>query len=343
MGKQRGKTMEIDANIPPCPLGDVPGIASQAEALGFGTLWSSETQHDPFLPLGLVAEHSEHMHFGTAIAVGFARGPGTLAYTAWDLAQYSGGRFILGLGTQVRPHIERRFGMPWPASPVGKLRELIQAIRAYWVAWQSGEPLSFHGEYFRLNLMTPFFNPGPIEHPEIPIYIAGVNKGLCRLAGEAADGLIAHPYHSERYLREVVLPSIAEGAERVGRQADQIQLFVTALTIVEPGDEDFVRQQVAFYASTPTYRPVMALHGWGEIADQLRDLSRQQAWGGMTDLVTDEMLNTFAIQASPDALASALEERYKDLADRLALYMPFYPGQRDAFWRNLVGRMRSSS
>jgi probable F420-dependent oxidoreductase len=335
--------VEIDANLPPCPLSDVPGIAKQAEDFGFSTLWSSETQHDPFLPLSLMAEHSSQMQFGTAIAVGFARSPGTLAYTAWDLANYSGGRFILGLGTQVRSHIERRFGMPWPESPVGKFREQIHAIRAYWTAWQSGAPLSFHGDYYRLNLMTPFFNPGPIENPEIPIYIAGVNKGLCRLAGEAADGLIAHPYHSESYLREVVFPAIEEGAERAGRRAEQIQLFVTALTIVEPGDEDFVRQQVAFYASTPSYRPVMALHGWGEIADQLRDLSRQQAWGGMTDLITDEMLDTFAVRSSPDTLASALQERYGGLADRLALYMPFYPGSRDAFWRNLVGRLRGSS
>jgi probable F420-dependent oxidoreductase len=335
--------MEIDANLPPCPLGDVPDIASQAEALGFNTLWSSETQHDPFLPLSLIAEHSTHMRFGTAIAVGFARSPGTIAYSAWDLAQYSEGRFILGLGTQVRPHIERRFGMPWPESPVGKLRELIHAIRAYWTAWQSGEPLSFHGEYFRLNLMTPFFNPGPMDHPEIPIYIAGVNKGLCRLAGEAADGLIAHPYHSERYLREVVLPAVEDGAELGGRQPDQIKLFVTALAIVENGDEDFVRQQVAFYASTPSYRPVMALHGWGEIADQLRDLSRRQAWGGMTDLITDEMLSTFAVRASPETLASALQTRYEGLADRLALYMPFYPGLRDAFWSNLVGSFRRRS
>lgn len=335
--------MEIDANLPPCPLGEVPGITNHAESLGFRALWSSETQHDPFLPLSLVAEHSEHMRFGTAIAVGFARSPGTLAYTAWDLAQYSKGRFILGLGTQVRPHIERRFGMPWPESPVGKMRELIHAIRAYWKAWQSGDPLSFQGEYFRLNLMTPFFNPGPIEHPEIPIYIAGVNKGLCRLAGEAADGLIAHPYHSERYLREIVLPAIAEGAERADRKAEQIQLFVTAFTIVEPGDEDYVRQQVAFYASTPSYRPVMEIHGWGEIADQLRELSRQQAWGGMTELISDEMLNTFAVKASPDTLAPALQERYGGLADRLALYMPFYPGQLDTFWRNLVERMKKSS
>ena len=204
--------MYLDASLPPVSLKDVPAIAVAAERMGFDALWSTETTHDPFLPGALVAEHTQRLYFGTAVAIAFARSPATLAYTAWDLAQASSGRFILGLGTQVKAHVERRFGMPWPASVVGKLREQIAAIRAFWQTWQSGERLNFRGEYYKLTLMSPFFNPGPIPYPEVPIYLAGVNSGLARLAGECAAGFHAHPFHSPRYLREIVLPAIEQGA-----------------------------------------------------------------------------------------------------------------------------------
>lgn len=331
--------MKFDAGIPPIPLDRVPSLTEAAEAIGFDALWASETQHDPFLSLCLVCEHSNRMHFGTAVAIAFARSPGTLAYTAWDLAQASGGRFILGLGTQVRAHIERRFGMPWPHSPVGKLREQIQAIRALWATWQTGERLNFRGESYRLSLMTPFFNPGPIDHPQIPIYIAGVNIGLGRLAGEIADGFIAHPYHSAHYLRDVIRPAIAEGAERAGRSAHQIPLTVSAMIVTEPEQRDVMRAQIAFYASTPTYRPVMALHGWGETADRLQSLARNQSWAEMASLIDDEMLETFAVVATEQELAKALKQKYSGLVDRLSLYLPFTPGQRDDFWRQLVAGM----
>ena len=204
--------MRLDALLPPASLTSLPELARSAEAAGFDALWSTETQHDPFLPLALAAEHTQRINLGTAIAVAFARSPAVLAYTAWDLADASHGRFILGLGTQVKAHVERRFGMPWPDSPVGKLRDLIQAMRALWRAWQEGERLNHRGPYHKLTLMTPFFNPGPIEYPSIPVYIAGVNSALCRLAGELADGFLAHPYHSADYLRQVVRPEIDAGA-----------------------------------------------------------------------------------------------------------------------------------
>jgi probable F420-dependent oxidoreductase len=280
--------MKFDATIPPTSLREIPQLVRAAEEIGFDALWATETQHDPFLPLALVAEHSQRLNFGTAIAIGFARSPATLAYTAWDLSQASGGRFILGLGTQVRAHIERRFGMPWPRSPVGKLRELIGAVRALWSTWQTGEKLTFRGEYFKLSLMSPFFNPGPIDHPEIPIYIAGVNTGLCRLAGEVADGFHVHPFHSERYLREVVHPAITEGAVRADRSAKEVRVSVTVLTADSYDMADFVRSQIAFYASTPSYRPVMTHHGWGEVADQLGELARRQQWGEMPGLINEE-------------------------------------------------------
>jgi probable F420-dependent oxidoreductase len=334
--------MLLDANLPPVTLHQIPALAQAAESIGFSALWSTETLHDPFLPLGLIAEHSQRLHFGTAVAVAFARSPATLAYTAWDLADSSRGRFILGLGTQVRAHIVRRFGMPWPDSPAGKLREMIGAIRALWEAWQEGGSLNFQGEHYNLNLMTPFFNPGPIDHPHVPIYIAGVNTGLCRLAGEVADGMLAHPYHSVRYLQEVVRPAVAAGAARAGRDPALIQVAVTALVATTQDEAEFARSQIAFYASTPSYRPVMALHGWGEVADQLRALARGGEWGEMGGLITDEMLHTFAVVAPEQELAATLRRRYAGLADRLSLYLPFSPGERDNFWRNLAAELQDA-
>ena len=334
--------MLLDANLPPVTLHQIPALAQAAESIGFSALWSTETLHDPFLPLGLIAEHSQRLHFGTAVAVAFARSPATLAYTAWDLADSSRGRFILGLGTQVRAHIVRRFGMPWPDSPAGKLREMIGAIRALWEAWQEGGSLDFQGEHYNLNLMTPFFNPGPIDHPQVPIYIAGVNTGLCRLAGEVADGMLAHPYHSVRYLQEVVRPAVAAGAARAGRDPALIHVAVTALVATTQDEAEFARSQIAFYASTPSYRPVMALHGWGEVADQLRALARGGEWGEMGGRITDEMLHTFAVVAPEDELAATLRRRYAGLADRLSLYLPFSPGERDNFWRNLAAELQDA-
>jgi len=334
--------MLLDATLPPASLRTLPDLARAAEAAGFDALWSTETQHDPFLPLALAAEHTQSIHLGTAIAVAFARSPAVLAYTAWDLADASHGRFILGLGTQVRAHIERRFGMPWPDSPAGKLRDQISALRALWRAWQDGERLNHRGPYHKLTLMTPFFNPGPIEYPAIPIYIAGVNPALCRLAGEVADGFLAHPYHSADYLRQVVRPALDAGAARAGRAPESIRLSVTALAATDDAEAEFARSQIAFYASTPTYRPVMAHHGWGEVADRLRELARRAAWGEMGELVSDEMLATFAVVAPESELPAALLERYAGLADRLSLYTPFAPGTRDAVWRRLAADMHAA-
>jgi probable F420-dependent oxidoreductase len=328
--------MYLDASLPPVPLKEVPGIAEAAERMGFDALWSTETIHDPFLPGALIAEHTQRMRFGTAVAIAFARSPATLAYTAWDLAQVSGGRFILGLGTQVKAHIERRFGMPWPESVVGKLREQVAAIRAFWQAWQNGERLNFRGEYYKLTLMSPFFNPGPIQYPAVPIYLAGVNPGLARLAGECADGFHAHPFHSPRYLKEVVIPAIEQGATKAGRQRAGICISTTVFVVTRPEEESFVRAQIAFYASTPSYRGVMALHGWQEVAENLSALAGRGAWGDMPALISDEMMHTFALVAPAGELSPALAERYQDLVDRLALYIPFQPGERDAFWMTLL-------
>ncbi|NIM95493.1 MAG: TIGR03617 family F420-dependent LLM class oxidoreductase [Anaerolineales bacterium] len=335
--------MKFDAVIPPTTLRAIPEIAESAEKVGFDALWSTETQHDPFLPLALIAEHSQKLELGTAVAIAFARNPANLAYTSWDLAQASGGRFILGLGTQVKAHIERRFGMSWPESPVGKLREQINAVRAIWDTWQHGEKLNFRGVYHKHTIMTPFFNPGPIQHPEIPIYIAGVNTGLCRLAGELADGFHIHPFHSVRYLQDIVIPAIIEGTVRSDRSRSEIQLSASVMAATDEGEMEFVRSQISFYASTPSYRAVMEVHGWGEVADELRALSRRGEWVEMASLITDEMLSTFAVIADEDDLASELRSRYGSLIDRITLYHPFVPGERDSFWSRIGDELRSSA
>ncbi|HEX9028653.1 MAG TPA: TIGR03617 family F420-dependent LLM class oxidoreductase [Anaerolineales bacterium] len=332
--------MLLDASLPPVPLSAVPEMAQAAEAMGFDALWSTETVHDPFLPGALIGEHTRKLHFGTAVAIAFARSPATLAYTAWDLAQASGGRFILGLGTQVKAHVERRFGMPWPESVVGKLREQLSAIRAFWHTWQTGEALNYRGEYYKLTLMSPFFNPGPIDHPDIPIYIAGVNSGLARLAGEAANGFHVHPFHTPRYLSEVLMPALEEGAAKAGRIRTDIQVSVSAFVVTSPEEDLFVRAQIAFYASTPSYRPVMALHGWEEIAERLSGLAARGQWGEMPALISPDMLEAFAVVTDPGSLPDALMDRYHDRADRLTLYVPFVPGERDPFWKSFLNASR---
>lgn len=328
--------MLIDATLPPVSLSAIPALARAAEDMGFNTLWSTETMHDPFLPAALIAEHTHTLGFGTAVAIAFARSPANLAYTAWDLAQASNGRFILGLGTQVKAHIERRFGMTWPESVVGKLREQIEAVRAFWNTWQTNQPLSYRSEHYKLNLMSPFFNPGPIKHPQIPIYIAGVNTGLARLAGETAQGFHAHPFHTIRYLREVILPAITLGVAKAGRQRDDVKVSTSAFVVTSPEEEAFVRAQIAFYASTPSYRPVMELHGWMDTAMQLSSLAARGAWADMAGMINDEMLSEFAVIASDSELPSALLERYQGVVDRLGLYIPFVAGERDEFWKHLL-------
>jgi probable F420-dependent oxidoreductase len=334
--------MKFDAILPPTGLKDIPAIAKAAEGMGFDALWTQETQHDPFLPCPLIAEHTTNLHFGTAIAVSFARSPANLAYTAWDLAAQSGGRFILGLGTQVKAHIERRFGQPWPESVTGKLREQIEVIRAFWDCWQNGTRLNYRGEYYKITLMSPFFQPAPLHLEEdrmeglIPIYVAGVNTGLAKLAGELCEGFHAHPFHSARYLQEVILPAIKEGAAMGGRQREALSISVTAFVATTPEERDFARAQVAFYASTPSYRPVMDLHGWAGVAERLSAHAARGEWAEMPVLITDEMLDEFCLVTDEDTLADALKKRYSGIADRLTLYTPFLPVANDERWMQLV-------
>jgi len=333
--------MKLDAALPLVTLKEIPAIAEAAQEVGFDALWTQETQHNPFLPCPLIAEHSSTMKFGTAIAVSFARSPADMAYTAWDLSAQSGGRFILGLGTQVKAHIERRFGMQWPESVTGKLREQIQVMRAFWDCWQNGTKLNFRGEYYKATLMSPFFNPGAIEHPDIPIYIAGVNTGLAKLAGELCDGFHAHPFNSPRYMKEAMLPAIEEGAKKANRKREDVAVSMTPFIATSPEEESFARMQLAFYASTPSYHSVMNLYGWNETAQQLSGFAAKGEWHEMPMLITDEMLNEFCVITTQENLAKDLKARFEGIADRITLYTPFIPKEKDDWWKALVKEFNS--
>jgi probable F420-dependent oxidoreductase len=327
-------------------LKEIDRTARAADDLGFAGLWTSETKHDAFLPLAIAANETQAVELGTSVAIAFSRSPMETAQTAWDLQTLSDGRFLLGLGTQVKAHITRRFSMPWDR-PAARLREYILALRAIWESFQTGEALRFEGEFYRHTLMTPFFDPGPIDHPEIPIYIAGVNTRLSRLAGEICDGFHVHPFHSPEYVRQTVKPAIAEGAEGAGRDPEQVTLATSAFVIVT-GDEDAaaeqresVRAQISFYASTPTYRTVLEAHGWEEVGERLGTMAREKQWREMPALITDEMISAFAVEATPGEIGPALKDRYEGLIDRVALYLPFVPGERDEFWRTVVESTRA--
>lgn len=333
--------MKFDANLLVHDLSETAALARFADDAGFDGIWTFETAHDPFLPLTLAAEHSRRLSLGTSIAVAFARSPAVLAYTAWDMARFSRGRFILGLGTQVKGHNERRFGVKWE-KPVEKMHEVILAVRAFWDCWRNGSPLNFRGEFFTLTLMTPFFTPLAHEYDRIPIYLAGVNRRLCQLAGELCEGFHAHPLHTVRYLREIVFPNIEQGLARSARSRHAIELSSSLFVIPtdDPvraaGYESEIRRQIAFYASTPAYRPVFELEGWGEVADRLKLLAARGRWHDMPSLISDEMLERFALRGTWADLPGKVFTKYDGLLDRVSYYFPIVAGRNEADWRATV-------
>jgi probable F420-dependent oxidoreductase len=341
--------MKLDAllAVDAAQMRDAAAIARAADTIGFAGLWSVETKHNSFFPLLIAAEHSARVELGTAVAIAFPRSPMVTAQIAWDLQALSGGRFILGLGTQVRAHIERRYGMAWEP-PIAKLRDYIGALRAIWSAWQGGAKLDYHSRFYTHTLMTPFFNPGPIAEPRVPIYIAGVNEGLARLAGELCEGFHVHPFHSVRYVNEIVRPQVAAGAERAGRGLADVVLASSVFVITGENEaalenmRRMARQQIAFYASTPTYRVVLAVHGWQDAGEQLSRLAAAKRWDEMGAVITDEMLEVFAVQAPLDRLGQTLRARYDGVLDRVACYLPFVPGAWDDIWRNVVAAVHGS-
>ena len=335
--------MKLDTALAAATLRDVPEAARVAEEAGFDGVWTAETGHDPYLPIAIAAEHTSRVKLGTSIAVAFPRSPLAHAMTAWDLQALSGGRFMLGLGTQVRAHNERRFGVKWE-KPGPRMREMIQMIRAVWDTFQNGTRPSFKGEFYEFTLMTPFFNGGPIEHPSIPIYIAGVNEYMCRLAGELCDGFHVHPFHSVKYLTEVILPNIRAGAAKAGRDASKCKLSSSAFVIIgddeneQKGMKGLAKQQLSFYASTPAYKPVLEAHGWGDTQAKLNEKARAGDWGGMAELITDEMLDAYATTGTWDDIAAKLQKKYDGLLDRIAFYFPYRKGDQieTARWAKVI-------
>jgi len=305
--------------------------AAELETSGYSGAWSLEGPHDPFLPLAVAAASTREIELGTAIAVAFARNPMLLANIGWDLQTLSRGRFVLGLGSQIRPHITKRFSMEW-SRPAARMREMVQAVRAIWDCWQHGRPLRFRGEFYRHTLMTPMFAPEASDLGDTgppPIYLAGVGPLMTEVAGEVCDGFLCHPFTTEKYLREVTLPALERGRASAGiASMDGYEIAGPSFVVTGETDEEIesskalTRQQIAFYGSTPAYRPVLEVHGWGDLQTDLNTLSKRGQWVEMGDLIDDEVLHTFAVVAVPEEIAPELGRRYADIISRISFYVP---------------------
>ncbi|MDL9948591.1 TIGR03617 family F420-dependent LLM class oxidoreductase [Gordonia sp. ABSL11-1] len=310
------------------PIEDGAAQARRCESEGFQTLWTGESKHDPFLRCLLAADATDRLRVGTAVAIAFGRSPLTVATTAYDLARYTKGRFVLGLGSQVKPHIERRFSMPW-SKPAARMREYVQALHAIWDSWDNDTEMSFDGEFYTHTLMPPFFRPPRHEFGRPEVFVAAVGERMSEVAGEVCDGLFFHPFNTRRYLQSVTLPAIMRGRDRAGRSGEGIALCGPVLTATGRTDAELdsaiagVRHQIAFYASTPAYRAVLDLHGWGDIAPELTAMTKAGRWTELGTLVDDEMLRTFAVVGGPDEVASELIDRYGDLAHSISFSAPY--------------------
>ncbi len=294
------------------------------EAKGYAGAFTFEGQHDPFFPLLLAARASERIELYTAVAIGFSRNPMILANIGWDLQQLSKGRFILGLGTQIKAHIERRFSMPW-SHPAARMREMVLATKEIWRCWQTRERLDFRGEFYQHTLMTPVFSPSPSEYPAPPIFLAGVGPRMTEVAGEVADGFFVHPFGTRDSLRQLTLPALERGLERSGRSLAAIETSAQLMICSGTSDEEIDRirastkQQIAFYGSTPAYRPILEVHGWGELERDLNRMSKEGKWTEMAGLISDEILEAVAVCAPMKDVAQKIRERCDGKIDRVSL------------------------
>lgn len=339
--------MKVDAGTYQ-PTVDAAGAAAvQAEADGYDGWWAFETQIDPFLACAIAAERTETVDIGTSIVVAFARNPMTVALQANDVQVLSGGRFTLGLGSQIKPHITRRYSMPW-SKPAARMREFILAIRAIWEAWETDGELDFEGDFYTHTLMAPFFNPGPNAHGNPKVMLAGVGPLMTEAAGEVADGLLVHGFSTERYLREATLPALERGWEKAGRSGDGFEITAPSMVVAADTEEeltagvDFVKKQIAFYGSTPAYRPVLDLHGWGDLQEELRAMTKRGEWDRMSELIDDELVQTFAVVGTPEAAIAEVKRRYGDIATRITLQLPAERDEAaDQRWRKLFDELRA--
>jgi len=325
--------MKIDAGIMVNNPAEAGPAIKQLEDSGYDGAYSFEGAHDPFLPLVAAATNTSKIELITSIAVAFARNPMTLANIGYDLNLVSQGRFILGLGSQIKPHITKRFSMPW-SSPAARMKEMVEAINAIWDCWQNGTKLNYRGEFYTHTLMTPFFNPGPNPYGLPKIYVAAVGPLMTQAVSESADGLLAHPFNSPKYINDVTLPIINKGLKTTGKTRDQFDLSVSVMTGIGATEETHqqavkaCRDQVAFYASTPNYKAVLETHGLGHLSEELNKLSKQGQWKEMGEAIDDETLKTFAVvEETPEALAKEIKKRYGTIGQRIAPVL--YSGELD--------------
>lgn len=339
--------MKIDSLLPALEPSAVAERAQAMEAAGYDCAWTFEATNDAFFPLAFAAAATKRIAIGTNIAVAFARTPFSMAQTAWDLQKYSNGRLRLGLGTQVRAHIERRFSAD-SDHPAARVTDYIRCIRAIWDTFQNDTRPNYEGPFYRFKMINPFFNPGPIEHPEIPIYLAGVNPRMCRAAGEVADGFHVHPMHSVSYLKEVVRPALDEGAKSRGKSVADLELYAPVFVIT--GDtasernamEDSVRRQISFYGSTPSYGALLRHHGFNDLGKQLNGLMREGKLDEMAKLVPDGLIEEVAIICPPSEVGTRLRERYDGVLDRVSLYMAMAGDTTFNRWDELIAAVHAA-
>jgi probable F420-dependent oxidoreductase len=318
--------MKLDAGLGQ----DLNGIAAQAkshEAAGYDGVMTFETSHDPFLPLVLAAEHTQRVNIITSIAVAFARNPMILANLGHDLNSYSKGRFTMGLGSQIKPHITKRYSMDW-SSPAARMKEMIEAMHAIWDCWYDGKELQYRGDFYTHTLMTPMFTPLDIEHGRPRVLLAAVGPLMTETAASVADGLLVHSFTTEKYLREVTVPTIEATLKKYNRKREDFEIVYPVFSVTADTEEQFdqiktaTKKQIAFYGSTPAYRTVLDLHGWGDLQSELNLMSKQGRWDEMGELITDDILGQFAMVGEPEAVARGLQKRYGDLIDRTSLQFP---------------------
>jgi len=320
-------------------------VAAHLEGLNYDGAYTFEGPHDPFFPLVVAAQQTERMELCTAVAIAFARNPMLLANIGWDLQAFSKGRFILGLGSQIRPHITRRFSMPW-SRPAARMREMVMAIKAIWKNWGEGGKLDFDGEFYQHTLMTPMFNPGPNPYGDPKIYVAGVGPKMTEVAAEVADGFFTHPFHTEKSWRENTLPALEAGLAKAGRDRKNFDVSFQLMVVSGHNDEEFekaagiVRQQIAFYGSTPAYRVALEAHGWGDLQTELNLLSKKGDWVEMGKRVSDEVMQAFAVVGPMNEIAGKIQARIGKYADRVSFGVP-YVGNAE-YWADVMTELRTA-
>ena len=331
------------------PLEDPRGARTayrKLEDIGYDGAFSFEAKHDPFLALAVAAEHTQKLQLGTAIAIAFARNPMNLANLGYDLQVISGGRFVLGLGTQVRPHIEKRFSSTW-SKPARRMREIVLAIRAIWDCWEGNSELNFRGEFYRHTIMIPAFNPGPNPYGPPPIFTGGFGPLMTRVGGEVSDGFITHPFNTRKSLLKNTLPALEKGLEVSGRRREDLEVMCASLVVTADTEEEFeasklaARKQLAFYGSTPAYLPTLRCHGWDAVHTELNALSKRGRWDDMTALISDDILEAIAVVGPRDQIAGKLLRRLDGIADSISITHNRYPDPHH--WADIVHSLKSGS